>query len=169
MSWWTLTLRSMRTEIPETVRLRKVLKTLLRAYNFRCVDIRCNQGRGEEGEKRFLEPLPGSGDNRTSMLFRRRAVRQATVGYRADQDLIGRFIAEQCVTGLNLIAAAGQLYEGFKIWCALSGETAWSQRRFGESLSEHGCVQARDSATGRTVWKGIGILAPAEPSEPSEP
>ena len=37
---YTLTLRPLKSDVPPIIRLRRVLKSLLRTYDFRCVDHR---------------------------------------------------------------------------------------------------------------------------------
>jgi len=43
MAKWTLHLHSERSPVPETIRMRQVLKRLLRAYSFRCEAIECDK------------------------------------------------------------------------------------------------------------------------------
>ena len=40
MSEYTLTIRSLPSAVPSTIRLRRVLKSLLRSYDFKCTDYR---------------------------------------------------------------------------------------------------------------------------------
>jgi putative DNA primase/helicase len=81
-------------------------------------------------------------------------VRAATADYIDSQDVIGNFIGESCVTGSWARVRATALYELFDRWCNANGETAISQRRFGQSITERG-YQKR---TNNGVWYlGIAI------------
>ena len=66
------------------------------------------------------------------------AVRVATDDYRADQDPIGRFIAE-CIEpaeGMNVQAAV--MYDAYVQWCKANAERHWSMTAFGKALPERG-------------------------------
>jgi putative DNA primase/helicase len=82
-------------------------------------------------------------------------VERATESYRSDQDLLGTFFLERCVTGPAFKARAGELYETYKKHCESTGEFALSQRRFGAQLSERGFKRF----TNNGVWyEEIGII-----------
>jgi putative DNA primase/helicase len=83
-------------------------------------------------------------------------VTAATDEYRDTQDLLGAFIAERCFIGPNLRTKAGDLYASYVGWCKDTGETALSQSRFGETLSERGFPREKSGV----FWRlGIGLKA----------
>jgi len=85
-------------------------------------------------------------------------VRQATVDYRAEQDIIGRFLQTCCVQGAALRASAKDLYAAFCDWCAEEGEKQSSQTDFGVSLRERGFVRTRPGGGKPTLWQGLGLI-----------
>jgi len=82
-------------------------------------------------------------------------VREATLAYRADMDVIGRFIEECCVLVPNARAKAKDLYTNYEKWCKESGETALNMMNFGTRLSERGFAKDRDYKG--VSYAGIGI------------
>ena len=64
-------------------------------------------------------------------------VRAATSGYRHDEDRMGRFVTERCVTGPDFRVRASRLYASFRTWCEATGEHCPSQTTFGEALSRN--------------------------------
>ena len=93
-------------------------------------------------------------------------VKAATGDYRAEMDIIGRFIREECVTGNQLYVGATTLYEAFKTW----GGTA-TQRSFCGDLGNREFESDRFTAgpkKGCKMWRGIGLAEPYEASEQCE-
>ena len=87
-------------------------------------------------------------------------VSQATGRYRDEMDIIGRFIADECVTGEKFQAGATQLYDQFKDW----GGTI-SQTRFADELAKRKFESDRFTSgpnKGRRLWRGIGLVAPPD-------
>jgi putative DNA primase/helicase len=83
-------------------------------------------------------------------------VRKATDTYRAEQDVIGAFIEEQCVTGPRLQGTMQDLYGDYLVWCAQSGEEPVKKRTFGDTLTERGHEPGK--GTGNVaIRKGIGL------------
>ena len=89
-----------------------------------------------------------------------KVVTAATDAYRAEQDVVGRFIADRCVVIEQAKAKAGDLYTAFREWAQEQGEPDMSGRRFGEALSERGFRQLRTNAA--RWWSGVGLNAPEE-------
>ena len=87
-------------------------------------------------------------------------VTDATTDYRADQDVVARFIEDCCTTGENQIAEAGQLYSSWVQWCTENNERPGSKKALGTRLQEHGynAGQATTGSRART-WIGIGLRA----------
>ena len=70
-------------------------------------------------------------------------VREATAAYQGEQDLLGAFIAERCLTGDSAFTCkASDLYAAFCRWCEASGEAKGrevpSPRNLGEALTAKG-------------------------------
>ncbi len=78
-------------------------------------------------------------------------VKLATEEYRSEQDLLGEFIRECCVTESCASARATDLYEAFQKYTG----SKISQTRFGNALNERGFDKAK---TCGAVWRlGIGL------------
>lgn len=95
----------------------------------------------------------------TDGLVEPKAVRQAVDDYRADQDVIGQFLAERCITQPDVWAFADDLYRTYRQWAEDSGEHAITQRRFGAALTERGLERYR---SGKWRWRGIAIAGPMD-------
>jgi P4 family phage/plasmid primase-like protien len=83
-------------------------------------------------------------------------VRDATAGYRDEQDVLADFLDERCVVGAGIQALVADLYNSYKDWCERSGEKAETKNRLGRRLSERGFEGAR-SSKGAHVRLGIGL------------
>lgn len=88
------------------------------------------------------------------------AVRQATDRYRADEDQIGRFLADRCQVGPREEAFATELYKSFVLWSEAEGEgRPPSQQRFGRTLTARGFKSAREqNRNRRAIWMGVSVL-----------
>lgn len=84
------------------------------------------------------------------------SVRAATSEYRGEQDLLGQFIVECCITTASAKSRASLIYSEYRDWCEQSGEHPVSQRRFGKALSEKGFAKYRNDGW---VYCGIGVKA----------
>ncbi|MHC4474094.1 MAG: phage/plasmid primase, P4 family [Planctomycetota bacterium] len=85
-------------------------------------------------------------------------VRNATMEYKDEMDILAPFISECCVLNPRAESAASELYQTYCDWCDQNGETAIKQRTFGIRLSERGLAKSR---TGRKrKWVGIGLTDP---------
>jgi putative DNA primase/helicase len=87
-------------------------------------------------------------------------VTAATTGYRAEMDALAAFFEERCVIHPRAEVPATQLYKAYQEWCADSGESDESQRRFGGRLQERGFENFRYTAgpnKQRKGWRGIGL------------
>jgi putative DNA primase/helicase len=66
------------------------------------------------------------------------AVQAGTAEYRLQQDVLGQFLAERCLTGEGHRCRAGQLFTAWGEWCKRNGEHEGTQRRFGQAMTERG-------------------------------
>jgi putative DNA primase/helicase len=73
--------------------------------------------------------------------------------YRTEQDLLGHFIAEHCITGPTERATAEALYRAYSNWAEKGGERPITQRSFGSAMTERGFD--RRTVNGRTTYRGI--------------
>jgi putative DNA primase/helicase len=82
-------------------------------------------------------------------------VKSRTREYRADEDVLARWIAEMCVTGdAAYRERSGKLYSAYKSWCENVGEETLTQKLFGPALEEHGFTKKVSDG----VWyHGIAI------------
>lgn len=85
------------------------------------------------------------------------AVLAATGAYKADQDPIGRFIAERCVTGPLVSSGAGPLYDAWVAYAAEEQTNPGSKRAFGQALEKRGHT-ARKGTGGARIREGIGLV-----------
>lgn len=99
-------------------------------------------------------------------------VRQATADYRVEEDALGEFLEDCCVTkGKNLKVKAADLYARYERWCMDNGERANTQRSFGMALGERGFKRERGTG-GTHWWHGLELAkarAESDPSDPSDP
>jgi putative DNA primase/helicase len=85
------------------------------------------------------------------------AVMNRTSEYRKRSDALGRFIDEECITGLQgLKVPAGQLFDAWERWLSIDGAEQISKKAFGKALDERGFTPGRDRS-GR-FWFGIALV-----------
>lgn len=87
-------------------------------------------------------------------------VMAAVEEYRQAEDVLGRWIDENCLTALGkdaLSERAQTLYDSFKRTCEAAGEAAMTNRRFGEELLHRGYERKRTGQGNR--WYGIALRA----------
>jgi putative DNA primase/helicase len=84
-------------------------------------------------------------------------IREATADYRTEQNVIGIFLESCCSTIPEASAEAGLLFQSFDRWRNNEGHRKVTQTKFGKMLTQLGYQKDRSSATGRTVYQGIGI------------
>lgn len=86
---------------------------------------------------------------RANGLQRPPEVIMATEEYREDSDLLGRWLAECCITGKEYRASAKELYGSYRNWIAENGEALKNQTWFGGSMKDRGFqwVKSHGSST----------------------
>ncbi|HZV03174.1 MAG TPA: phage/plasmid primase, P4 family, partial [Planctomycetota bacterium] len=94
-------------------------------------------------------------------------VRAATEGYREEQDTLGTFLAERCLTGDSARVSSSLLYGAFKDWALANGEKPCSQRAFSLRLSERGFEKKRSATGGAREWLRLGLLTLEDPTSVS--
>ena len=88
-------------------------------------------------------------------------VYRATDEYRDDMDVLGAFLAENCVDEQDARVTATELYGAYQQWAKSSGERAVRKVAFGQALEERGYRKAR-GAKGLRLWRGLRPLAEDE-------
>jgi putative DNA primase/helicase len=73
--------------------------------------------------------LAGLRDYQTNGLNVPQAIRAATAAYRTDQDLVGEWVTENCVTGAGMHEDKRSLYADYANWARTSGYMPVSQKR----------------------------------------
>jgi putative DNA primase/helicase len=81
-------------------------------------------------------------------------VTDATVAYRAEQDILGSFLAEHTVQIQGARIRCGQLYGRYKKWAEGGGEDVLSMTAFGNAMQERGIEKAK---SGGKWYLGIGF------------
>jgi len=84
-------------------------------------------------------------------------VRAATEGYRAEQDLIGAFLADSTVEDETASTPVSLLYNAYAAWAQAAGEEACPQRTFTQTLAERGFERARKTQDGARPWQWLGL------------
>lgn len=82
-------------------------------------------------------------------------VQAATEAYRAEQDVLGAFIAEACELGDRHSVPVAELYEAYVAWCGQAGEEALGKAAFGRILRQRGIDQERTMTERK--WRGIRL------------
>lgn len=70
-------------------------------------------------------------------------VEAATSRYKAENDIVGRFLDDECEVTSAVREDSSKLYRAFLSWCRDSGEEPPSARAFGERLDERGHKQKK--------------------------
>jgi putative DNA primase/helicase len=92
---------------------------------------------------------------RTQALDPPKEVIGATTEYRAEQDILGDFIAEMCDEVADHVESAKNLYDAYRRWCDGNGERPETQKQFGMALAERGFERPRTSSARQ--YKGLKI------------
>jgi putative DNA primase/helicase len=77
------------------------------------------------------------------------AVLEATAGYQAEMDTLGRFLDECCMVSPQVRVKMGVLYDAYKQWCATAGEHPISLTAMGIRLDEKGFAKHASNV----VWR----------------
>lgn len=84
-------------------------------------------------------------------------VTTATAAYRAESDVIGRFLTERCVIAPAARVRSSELYGHWSKWCAGEGEEPGTNKAFTTALQNRGFDTAHTKAG--AVWLGLGLAA----------
>jgi putative DNA primase/helicase len=83
------------------------------------------------------------------------AVRTATEEYRAEMDVLARFLLECCEVGPEARVATGLLYARYIGWCSLADEAPVQKRAFATALKERGFQPGRSKQ--ERFWQGLAL------------
>lgn len=123
----------------------------------------------EEQDKRLDEKLRAEADGVLAWLikgaqkWRREGlgepieVKEATKGYRAEQDFLAPFFDEHIAKCSGFGATVKDLYERFKTWADASGERPITKKRLSTMLNERGYENRRDPGHPKQAYTWIGI------------
>lgn len=84
-----------------------------------------------------------------------KVILNATAEYRADQDILGLWIEEECEIGAQHSQANSTLYYNYKVWCEKNSNKPASNKTFSQRLSERGFDKRKSDGT--MHWSGIRI------------
>lgn len=88
-------------------------------------------------------------------------VRQATLAYRSEMDVLQDFLEDKCMIAAGAQVPAGELYEAYCSWAEENGikeKERLKQRTFGLAMSERG-FQPYKSTKGVRLRLGVGLLS----------
>lgn len=99
--------------------------------------------------------VEGCADWRAEGLEPPERVRLATAGYQSAEDVIGRFLDDECVIEDGRMVKKGELYEALEGWCEVSGEETPSKRKLSSRLTDLGMDESRTGSA--RYWLGIRL------------
>jgi len=89
-------------------------------------------------------------------------VRSAVDEYREAEDHVGRFIADRCALGSDLVVSSKDLRASYELWVESEGEEAFSAKALGSRLTDRGIRAIKDVAGIRgRGWQGIALATHA--------
>ncbi len=87
-------------------------------------------------------------------------VRAATEGYRAEQDVIGDFLAERCIIDPKASVTMAGLYNDYTEWAKKAGESPLPKRDFGQRLDQQGFTADRSKKS--RLRRGLRLRTPMD-------
>src|SRR5215216_2850706 len=86
-------------------------------------------------------------------------VRKATGAYRAEMDVIGAFLRDECEVDADHKTSFASVYDRYAEWCEEGGEKPETRRKFNARLKERGSFTDRRSGPGGSYqWHGLRLL-----------
>lgn len=105
--------------------------------------------------------LAGLRDYQAGGLNEPEAVLQATEHYKADSDVVGRFIEECCDIGAGHSALTERIYQEWQTWAHQEGAQPIGKKAFGQILEQRG-YRIKRGTGGIRSRQGISIKLPPE-------
>ena len=84
------------------------------------------------------------------------SVKRATADYRDEQDVLGEWIADNCITGSDCSVGKHELYADYTMWAQANGHGQLSQSKLTRRLNDRGFKLQPDK---RTVG-GLRLITP---------
>lgn len=85
-----------------------------------------------------------------------RRVREASLAYRKDSDVLGQWIEDACDVGQGFVVGQRTAYVAFRQWCVDQGLRCPAKKSFTRSLKERGIGEARETSGAREhTYTGI--------------
>jgi putative DNA primase/helicase len=81
----------------------------------------------------------------------------ATGSYRAESDVLARFLDQRCLTGPHFYVKSSELFAAWCKWCASEGEEPGTQTAFSTDLTNRGFDKKHTEAGKR--WNGLALAA----------
>lgn len=94
-------------------------------------------------------------------------VTNATNDYRADMDLIGEFLSENCVVDDARQTQASVLHSAYSRWATDAKEPNLTKNEFRDRLIERGFAKPVKSTGGLYYWKGIHLVSSSSNPTPT--
>lgn len=86
-----------------------------------------------------------------------KAILQTVSSYRADSDIIGQFLSQQCSLGRERTVPASELYEKFDEWRGKEGHRLTTRQQFNASLENRGLSRKLHGDNRITTWFGVSL------------
>jgi putative DNA primase/helicase len=89
-------------------------------------------------------------------------VTEATLGYRADMDVLAGFLADRCVEHPDASVSSAKLFSAWKDWAEHANEKPGTNKAFSARIAERGYLKqpgTRGDDRGKMVWQGIGLVS----------
>jgi len=93
-------------------------------------------------------------------------VREATLAYKEEMDVVGNFINDQCIIDPAAITPSKQLYDAFKAWAEENGAPVLSPQQFGRRLSTKGFERVQTGSQRQRCWRGLRLRSPDDHDSP---
>lgn len=90
-------------------------------------------------------------------------VTRVTQEYRESMDLVGAFIAEECVTKDGTHESVTAMYAAYKEWADASGERPMTKKMLSLRLAERGYPSVRVGRDNRTVYQNVRLRTSTDP------
>ena len=95
------------------------------------------------------------------------AVTEAVAAYRMEEDVVGRFLGERCLTNSAARVRPGVVREAFKGWCASFDMPGRARGLLKRELKRKGYIQRR--IRGTNFWCGFDVIEETTTHETDEP
>jgi putative DNA primase/helicase len=88
-------------------------------------------------------------------------VRDATLAYKEEMDILGGFIVDRCAVAVGNKESAASLFDAYVVWAQDSGEQPVTKRTFGRLLRDRGFADGKGTG-GVRMWVGLCLSGGTE-------